>query len=133
MAYMGTPSGVTVRSRFSGVVKELPLVEVLCEECAPRIRDELNAVLEWACRMRISIRTRYVKQDEAEGLLHDDLVAQIADALADTTIIAGLNAFSDQIDFRVNLWIPGDRRNAAQDGEYQTDLMGELWLVPSKA
>lgn len=129
-AYFGAITGLAVRTRFSGAVKELPELCIICNECDPSIRFEDNSVAEWACNLKFEIRTRYIKQDMAEGDAHDVIVGAIADMIADSTIIAGLNQFSELIDFKAIMWKPGRRTNRVDDKDYVTELNGTLWIVP---
>lgn len=130
-AYFGAITGLNVRTRFSGIVKELPNLEIVCDTCDPAIRGEDNSVAEWACNLRFTINTRYIKQDAAEGEAHDVLVGAVSDMIADQTLIAGMNAFSTLFDYTAILWKPGRRTNRIEDKDYVTELTGILWMVPS--
>lgn len=131
-AYFGAITDLAIRTRFSGAEKSLPELVILCEECEPAQRGENNEVLEWACRMRFVLRSRYIKDDPAAGDGHDLFVGVVADMMADETILtAGLNDYSTNFNFRANLWIPGGRKSSVDDKDLVTELSGTLWLVPS--
>lgn len=136
-AYFGTITGLNVRTRFSGIVKDLPNLEIVCDSCDPAQRLENNAVAEWACNIRFVVRSRYIKEDAAEGEAHDVLVGAVSDMIADSSIAdlrdypdTGLNAFKELFDFKAVMWKPERRINRVEDKEYVTELSGTLWLVP---
>jgi hypothetical protein len=131
-SYFGAITGLNVRTRFSGIMKELPNLEIVCDTCDPAIRNEDNSVAEWACNLKFTINSRYIKQDMAEGEAHDILVGAVSDMIADQNVISGLNAFSALYDFTAILWKPGRRTNRVEDKDYVTELTGTLWLVPSE-
>jgi hypothetical protein len=137
-AYFGAITGVAIRTRFSGAVKDLPELNIVCANCDPAIRNENQSVAEWACDLTFTIRSRYIKQDMAEGDAHDTVVGAVSDMIADSTIAdlvnyptSGLNAFKTLLDFQAVLWKPGARRNRVEEKDYVTELTGTLWLVPS--
>ena len=137
-AYFGAITGLAVRTRFSGAEKSLPELVIICDECGPAIRNEDNSVAEWACDVKFTIRTRYIRDDEAEGDAHDLLVGLVSDMIADSSIAnldayptGGLNAFQTMFDFKAVLWKPGTRKSRVSDKDLETELSGTLWLVPS--
>jgi hypothetical protein len=133
-AYFGAITGLTIRTRFSGAMKGTPEMLIVCANCDPAIRNEDQSVAEWACDLSFEIRSRYIKQDMAEGAAHDVFVGAVSDMIADSTICGagtGLNEFSTLLDFVAVLWKPGKRSNRIEDKEYVTELTGTLWLVPS--
>ena len=130
-AYFGAITGLNVRTRFSGIVKELPNLEIVCDTCDPAIRNEDNSVAEWACNLKFTINSRYIKQDVAEGEAHEVFVGAVSDMIADQTVISGLNNYSTLFDYQAVLWKPGRRTNRVEDKDYVTELTGTLWLVPS--
>jgi hypothetical protein len=137
-AYFGAITGLAVRTRFSGAEKSLPELVIICDECGPAIRGERNEVLEWACDVKFTIRTRYIKDDPATGDGHDVFVGAVGDMIADSTIAdltnypaGGLNAFKVMFDMQAVLWKPGTRRSRVNDKDLETELSGTLWMVPS--
>jgi hypothetical protein len=132
-AYFGVITGLAVRTRFSGAEKSLPELVIICDECGPAVRGESQEVLEWACDLKFTIRSRYIKDDQATGEAHDTFVGAIGDMIADATIITGLNQFSALLEFQAVLWKPGTRKSKVTEHDLETELSGTLWLVPSAA
>lgn len=130
-AYFGALAGFAVRTRFSGKTKALPSLGIVCDECEPAIRGESNEVLQWACSVKLSITTQYIKADEQEGADHDAKVGQIADRLADQSLLDGLSSNRQAGEgIKANLWKPWRRTNKVDGDEYVTELTGTLWARP---
>ncbi len=131
-AYFGAITGLAIRTRFSGAVKSLPELVILCDNVDPAMRAEDNTVVEWACDVKFTIRTRYEKADEAEGQAHDIFVGAIADMINDSGVVDGLNEFKSLLDMTAILWKPNGRRARANEKDLETEMTGTLWMVQSE-
>ena len=130
-AWMGTITGLAVRTRFSGAEKSLPELVITCDSCDPIIRLENNLVGEWACDLKFTIRTRYIKGDPVEGEGHDVFVGAVLDMLQSTDVVSGINQYSELLDSTAILWRPGGIKERVNDKDLETELSGMLWIVPS--
>jgi len=123
-------SNVGMRTRFSGKIKTLPCVDVVCDEAVPRNYDDSNHVLSWVCNLKLTVRTQYIKEDSEEGTFHDILTGGIADLVAGQSVIEALNVFGATYGCQIFYLKPGRRVNKVVGTEYQTELSVEIWLAP---
>jgi hypothetical protein len=121
--------GVQIATRFCGVVKALPQVQIVCDRAAPWIKGDVITG-NWRVAVRVIVRTRYEKAEDATA--HDDLAAVVSDVLFTSDIVASLNAVTSDEDFTAVLFTPGDRSNSVQEKDYETEMTGELLMAPSK-
>ena len=120
-------SGVQIATRFCGIERAMPQIEIACPRAEPRDKGMSG---NWFVMVRMTIRSRYEKAVDAEA--HDELVGIVSDILFQSDVVASLNKAMAEADFLAMLWTPGERSNDVREKDYETELTGTLLMAPSK-